>query len=124
MSYIFKVCIHHFPEEDIERTIQYFNGMEMIETVRKKVALKKCAVPSIFPNCPSYLTDAADSCKRLCIDEEEKRIQEAYQKSRADFKETEAKFLISTLNCITVDSRLIEPPRDQVVLTRLSGETD
>ena len=70
----------------------------MIQTVRKKVALKKCGVPRIFPNCPSYLTDAADRCTRLSLDDkEEKRIQEAYQKSRADFKETEAKFIISTL---------------------------
>ena len=90
--------------------------MEMIETVRKKVALKKCAVPSIFPNCPSYLTDAADRCKRLCLDDkEEKRVQEAYQKSRAEFKETEAKFVISTLNCIISKLHLIELPKGWLV---------
>ncbi|KAI6646866.1 hypothetical protein LOD99_9135 [Oopsacas minuta] len=55
--YFFKVCIHHFHEGDVEKTIQFFDGMKMIKTERKKVALKKYAVPSIFPNCPSYLTD-------------------------------------------------------------------
>ncbi|KAI6649471.1 hypothetical protein LOD99_11836 [Oopsacas minuta] len=76
-----------FPEEDIERTIQFFDGMKMIKTERKKVALKKCAVPNIFPNCPSYLTDPTVSCQRLFLDDkEERRIQEAYQRSLADFK--------------------------------------
>ena len=90
--------------------------MEVIETVRKKVALKNCAISSIFPNCHSYLTDAADRCKRLCLgDKEENRIQEAYQKSRAEFKETEAKFVISTLNCIISKLHLIELPNGWLV---------
>ena len=45
----------------------------MIETERKKVGLKKGAVPRIFPNCPSYLTDTTASCQRLSLyDKEEK----------------------------------------------------
>ena len=71
----------------------------MIETERKKVGLKKGAVPSIFPNCPSYLTDTIVSCQRLSLsDKEEEGMHEAYQKSLDKFKET--KFFISTLNCI------------------------
>ncbi|KAI6652492.1 hypothetical protein LOD99_7506 [Oopsacas minuta] len=62
---------------------------------RKKIALKKCAVPSIFPNCPSYLTDPTVSYQILYLDDKkESRIQEAYQRRLADFKETEAKFTI------------------------------
>ena len=57
--YIFKVCIHPFHEEDIERTFLFHDGTKMVEMVKKKITLKKSAVPSIFPNCPSYLTDVA-----------------------------------------------------------------
>ncbi|KAI6648269.1 hypothetical protein LOD99_12078 [Oopsacas minuta] len=72
----FKVCIHHFHKEDIERTIQFFDGMKMMKTERKKVALRKFAVPNIFPNCPSYLTDPTATCQRLSLDDkEERRIQ-------------------------------------------------
>ena len=67
LFFYFKVCIHHFHEEDIEMTIQFSDGLRMIETERKKVGLKKGAVPSIFPNCPSYLTDATVSCQRLSL---------------------------------------------------------
>ena len=82
----------------------------MIETERKKVGLKKGAVPSISPNCPSYLTDTPVSYQILSLnDKEERRIQEAYQKSLAEFKETEAKFTISTLNCINSKLHLVEP---------------
>ena len=92
-------------KKNIERTIQLFDGLKMIETESKKVALKKGAVPSIFPNCPSYLTDATASCQRLYLDDkEERRIQETYKKSLAEFKETKAKFTISTLNCIKIVS--------------------
>ena len=57
------------------------------------MGLKKGAVPSIFPNFTSYLTDATASCQRLSLyDKEERRMHEAYQKSLEEFKETEAKF--------------------------------
>ena len=84
-----KVCIQYFNEEDSERTIQFFDGLKIIETERKKVGLKKFAILSIFPNCPSYLTDATVSFRRQSLDDkEERRIQKAYQKSLAEFNET------------------------------------
>ena len=59
----------------------------MIKMPRKKVVLKKFAVPSIFPYRPTYLTDAVAKTQRLSLDnKEEKRMQDAYKKSRADFK--------------------------------------
>ena len=71
----------------------------MIETERKKVGLKKGAALSIFPNCPSYLMDTTASCQRLSLyDKEERRMLETYQESLQEFKETEAKLYIFTLN--------------------------
>ncbi|KAI6652380.1 hypothetical protein LOD99_7394 [Oopsacas minuta] len=109
----FLVCIHHFREEDIERNIEYYNGVEMIKMPRKKVVLKKFAVPSIFPNCPTYFTDAVAKTQRLSLDDkEEKRMQDVYKKSRTEFQETEAKFRISSLSCIISKLHMIELPND------------
>ena len=109
--YIFKVCIHHFHEEDIERTFLFHDGTKMVEMVKKKITLKKSAVPSIFPNCPSYLTDVATKPQRLSWhDKEQKRVQEACEKSRIDHGETEAKFIVSTLSCIFSKLYLIQLP--------------
>ena len=52
-------------------TIQFSDGLKIIETDRKKVGLKKGAVPNILPNRPSYLTDATFSCQRLSLDDKE-----------------------------------------------------
>ena len=83
----------------------------MIKMPRKKVVLKKFAVPSIFPNCPTYFTDAVAKTQRLSLDDkEEKRMQDVYKKSRAEFQETEAKFMISSLSCIISKLHMIELP--------------
>ena len=83
----------------------------MVEMVKKKITLNKSAVPSIFPNCPSYLTDVATKPKRLSWhDKEQKRVQEAYEKSLIDHGETEAKFIVSTPRCIFSKLNLIQLP--------------
>ena len=88
----------------------------MIETERKKVGLKKGVVPSIFSNCPSYLTDSTASCQRLSLyDKEERRMHEAYHRSLEEFKETEAKSSISTLNCIHPKLHLVDLPVGWVI---------
>ncbi|KAI6649517.1 hypothetical protein LOD99_11882 [Oopsacas minuta] len=100
-----------FREEDIERNIEYYNGVEMIKMPRKKFVLKKFAVPSIFPNCPTYFTDTVAKTQTLSLDDkEEKRMQDVYKKSRAEFQETEAKFMISSLSCIISKLHMIELP--------------
>ena len=78
----------------------------MIEMERKKVGLKKGAVPNIFPNCPSYLTDTTASCQRLSLyDKEEKRMHEAYKKVLKNSKKLRLSFLfplliVFILNCL------------------------
>ncbi|KAI6661731.1 hypothetical protein LOD99_9866 [Oopsacas minuta] len=83
----------------------------MIKMRRKKVVLKKFAVPSIFPNCPTYFTDAVAKTQKLTLDDkEEKGMQNVYKKSRTEFQETEAKFRISSLSCIISELHMIELP--------------
>ncbi|XP_029344634.1 uncharacterized protein LOC115033917 [Acyrthosiphon pisum] len=61
-EFVFKprqvVCELHFHEEDIIRTkkITDINGKIVVEAPYKIPRLKENAVPSIFPNCPKYLS--------------------------------------------------------------------
>lgn len=72
------VCIRHFREVDIERTHQYFYGLRTVTVIQDRVALvKKDAVPSIFPNCPSYLSESNSKPKRLSKDDKEQLMMEA-----------------------------------------------
>ena len=83
---------------------------KMVEMVKKEITLKKSAISSIFPNCPSYLTDVATKPKRLSWhDKDQKRVQEPYDKSLIDHGETEAKFILST-RCIFSKLNLIQLP--------------
>ena len=77
---------------------------------RKRVVLKKFAIPSIFHSCPAYLTDDVKPRRLTQDDREEKRMQEVYKRSRTDFEETQAKFLITNLSCIISKLHLIELP--------------
>ena len=63
------VCVHLFREEDIERTFKFHDGAKKVEMPKKKITLKKFAVPSIFPNFPSYLTDETIKPQRLSWDQ-------------------------------------------------------
>ena len=51
-------------------------------------------MPSIFPNCPSYLSEWNSKPKRLYLDDKERLLMEsAYSKSIIDNKETVDKIL-------------------------------
>ena len=75
----------------------------------------KCPVPRIFPDGPKYLT--AVKPQRLNLEfKEESTIRDAYQKSLADFKEAEAKFIIYILHCIHSNWLLVHQPYYNIVL--------
>ena len=75
------------------------------------MSLNRFAVPSIFPNCPNYLTDITVKPQRLSrADKEEKMMQSAYKESRIDNKENDAKFFVATLDCIISKLSQIELP--------------
>ena len=57
------------------------------------MALKKMAIPCIFPNCPSYLTDRTEKPKRVSRDDkDETMLREAFRMSRIDDEATVVKF--------------------------------
>ena len=105
-----------FREEDIERNFTINDGTKIVQVPKKKISLKKSAVPCIFPNCPIYLTDTATKPQRHSLqDKEEERMQEAYRRSRKDFEEAEAKFIVNSLNCIISKLHLITLPINWLV---------
>ena len=53
---LFHVCIKHFQETDIELTIKVNDGIEITHINRERPILRKGAIPSILPGCPTYLT--------------------------------------------------------------------
>ena len=73
------------------------------------MALKKGAVLSIFPNCPSYLSDSNSKAKRLSKDDKERLMMEpAYTQSLADSEETVDKFLIDSSSELLSKLRMID----------------
>ena len=76
---------------------------------RDRVALKKGAVPSIFPNCPSYLSGSNSKPKRLSKDDKERLMMEtAYTQSLTDNEETVDKFLIDSFSDLLSKLHLID----------------
>ena len=102
----FKVCIHHFKEEDIDRTMNYHDGLRPVTVARDRISLKKFC---IFPNCPSYLSEWNSKPKRLCFDDKEQLMMEsAYSQSITDNEETVDKFLVNSLSDLISKLNLID----------------
>lgn len=65
------VCIKHFPESSVIRVDRVMVNGEPREYPREIPKLVENAVPSIFPNLPSYLSEPSSSVKRLSDREQE-----------------------------------------------------
>ncbi|KAG8180628.1 hypothetical protein JTE90_018246 [Oedothorax gibbosus] len=51
------VCLHHFADEDVLRDAATYDEKGELVTVKlQQLRIKDGAVPSIFPNCPRYLS--------------------------------------------------------------------
>ena len=86
-----------FKEDDIERTFTYNDGLHTVTVARDRIALKKTSVPSVFPNCPSYLSEWNSKPNRLSLDDKERlHMESEYSKSITNNKETVDKFLINS----------------------------
>ena len=73
----------------------------MVVTPRDRLSLTKTAVPTIFPNCPRYLTNTTEKTKRISRDDRElTMVQTAINLSIVDNTSTIDKFSISILNDI------------------------
>ena len=71
----------------------------MVVTPRDRLTLTKNAVPTIFPNCPSYLTKTTEKTKRISRDDRElTMVQTAINLSLVDNTSATAKFSINILN--------------------------
>ncbi|KAL1445033.1 hypothetical protein MTO96_045246 [Rhipicephalus appendiculatus] len=52
------VCSRHFDDRYAQRTFKHVINGEVVEIDRERPALTDDAVPTIFPDAPSYLTKA------------------------------------------------------------------
>ncbi|KAL1474164.1 hypothetical protein MTO96_038185, partial [Rhipicephalus appendiculatus] len=52
------VCSRHFDDRYVQRTFKHVINGEVVEIDRERPALTDDAVPTIFPDAPSYLTKA------------------------------------------------------------------
>lgn len=78
------VCIKHFHKDDLELVEKYINSDgNVCQFRRNKPVLRDGAVPSQFPNLPSYLSDSRKSIKRRSP-EERKLEEERRQKKKED----------------------------------------
>ncbi|KAH8026399.1 hypothetical protein HPB51_020383 [Rhipicephalus microplus] len=97
-----QVCEHHFLESDFVDSTSYTDSMtgKVIEVPLKLRRLKPSAIPSVFPNCPAYLsrqeTSARESPeeKRARVDAE--ALQEAIRLSEQSHEAEEKKNAIAT----------------------------
>lgn len=89
------VCIKHFDESFIVRVDRFVVNGDIKEFPRIRPKLSENAVPTIFPNTPSYCSKSVPKVKRLG-DVEEENLQQAIQDSIESHKEY--------LTCDTVNS--------------------
>lgn len=76
------VCIKHFAESDLDRKELYKDSDgNQREFMRKKPVLVKSAVPSIFPNLPSYLTKPTVTARK---DPSVKRLEWVQNQDKAN----------------------------------------
>ncbi|KAH7932857.1 hypothetical protein HPB49_003876 [Dermacentor silvarum] len=106
------VCEHHFLESDFIDSASYTDSMtgKEIEVPLKLRRLKPAAIPSVFPNCPAYLSRQETSA---CESPEEKRsrldteaLQEAILSSVHSHEAEEKNVIASFKDLLTTLSRL------------------
>ena len=75
----------------------------MIVILRYRSTLTKSAVPTIFPNCPSYMTNTKGQPERFSTDDKElTMVQTAINLSLVERRTTSAKFSFTSLTHIVV----------------------
>ena len=82
---------------------------------RDRMGLKNTAIPTIFPNCPSYLTDRTEKSKRVSRDDKDEiMLREAFSMSRIDDKTTVVKFQVNTFAELLTKLDLLDLNNDWV----------
>uniref|UniRef100_A0A090XAW8 Putative secreted protein n=1 Tax=Ixodes ricinus TaxID=34613 RepID=A0A090XAW8_IXORI len=87
----FQVCEEHFLPSDFVRTTTYTDAKtgKVIEVPLQHVRIKPNAIPSVFPNCPSYLSRPQTSTREA--PDEKRARQEAASLQKAIQLSKEAK---------------------------------
>ncbi|XP_054715473.1 THAP domain-containing protein 5-like [Uloborus diversus] len=110
-----RVCEKHFQNDDIERHTSFYkeSSGETLTAKLKKPRLKYGAIPSIFPNCPKYLS----SVKNIRDDPikkkrylEEKHINKALEDSLRSKEDFDKRFAFSNFNEMKKCFQLNEVP--------------
>ncbi|GFT29683.1 hypothetical protein NPIL_496371, partial [Nephila pilipes] len=70
------VCELHFAEEAIRRNTEVYdeNTRMKIDVPLKLCRLQKLAVPTIFPNCPKYISKSSNPARK-CPEQRWQRIE-------------------------------------------------
>ncbi|KAH7932118.1 hypothetical protein HPB51_029535 [Rhipicephalus microplus] len=98
-----KVCEHHFLESDFVDSTSYTDSMtgKVIEVPLKLRRLNPSAIPTVFPNCPAYLsrqeTSARESPKEKHARLDAEALQEEIRLSEQSHEEEEKKNVIDTI---------------------------
>ncbi|KAL1466123.1 hypothetical protein MTO96_042929 [Rhipicephalus appendiculatus] len=73
------VCEQHFRASDIRTSSSYVDSKtgKVVEAKLKIARLSPDAVPSVFPNCPAYLSAPATATSREAPDEKRMRLEAA-----------------------------------------------
>ena len=73
----------------------YYDEVQMMKKPQEKLTIKNTAIPTIIPNCLSYMTYNTERPKRLSFtNNEEEMLQKALMMSRIDDNATVVKFLV------------------------------
>ena len=113
--YHLQVCEQHFHESEIFRTASAFDEKsgKIIICNLKTPKLSPDVIPSIFPNCPSYLSQPHSSKRRsrenILQSKEEQNIKKAIEKSKEEFELQEENDRCSSLIEV-VEKLKIKPP--------------
>lgn len=92
LFHFIQVCIKHFAENDIERETSVCDEKtgELLSAPLKYPRIRQGGFPTIFPSCPSYLTNVEnlrEGPEEKKIRREMKRIEQQVEQENA-FQET------------------------------------
>ncbi|KAH6946022.1 hypothetical protein HPB50_011161 [Hyalomma asiaticum] len=100
-----KVCERHFKPDHLRTTSTYTDGDgRTIEVPMKLTRITSDAVPTIFPDCPGYLSSTKQSREEPDVKRrrsENAQLQEAIQQSRAAYEADEANNKLQSLEDIS-----------------------
>lgn len=106
MGLVLQVCERHFRESDILTSSKYVDSKtgKVVEAKLKIARLSSDAVPSVFPNCPAYLSAPAATSREAPAEKrmrlEAASLREAIANSLETHEEEETKHKFDTFQAL------------------------